>query len=63
MVSYLFKDSSEKCWCFSTNGLHGLGQAEIVILLQRLPDEDVFPSEIFKLFLDIYKDAMKGVSF
>ncbi|XP_056369251.1 zinc finger FYVE domain-containing protein 16 [Oenanthe melanoleuca] len=52
--------SSEKCWCFSTNGLHGLGQAEIVILLQRLPDEDVFPSEIFKLFLDIYKDAMKG---
>uniref|UniRef100_A0A8C5TP08 Zinc finger FYVE domain-containing protein n=1 Tax=Malurus cyaneus samueli TaxID=2593467 RepID=A0A8C5TP08_9PASS len=52
--------SSEKCWCFSTNGLHGLGQAEIVILLQRLPDEDVFPSEILKLFLDIYKDAMKG---
>ncbi|CAN8220688.1 unnamed protein product [Coccothraustes coccothraustes] len=52
--------SSEKCWYFSTNGLHGLGQAEIVILLQRLPDEDVFPSEIFKLFLDIYKDAMKG---
>ncbi|XP_054507602.2 zinc finger FYVE domain-containing protein 16 [Agelaius phoeniceus] len=52
--------SSEKCWCFSTNGLHGLGQAEIVILLQRLPDEDVFPSELFKLFLDIYKDAMKG---
>ncbi|XP_039945862.1 zinc finger FYVE domain-containing protein 16 isoform X2 [Hirundo rustica] len=52
--------SSEECWCFSTNGLHGLGQAEIVILLQRLPDEDVFPSEIFKLFLDIYKDAMKG---
>ncbi|XP_068032630.1 zinc finger FYVE domain-containing protein 16 isoform X1 [Anomalospiza imberbis] len=52
--------SSEKCWCFSTNGLHGWGQAEIVILLQRLPDEDVFPSEIFKLFLDIYKDAMKG---
>ncbi|XP_030824662.1 zinc finger FYVE domain-containing protein 16 [Camarhynchus parvulus] len=56
----LIKYSSEKCWCFSTNGLHGLGQAEIVILLQRLPDEDVFPSEIFKLFLDIYKDAMKG---
>ncbi|XP_037981380.1 zinc finger FYVE domain-containing protein 16 isoform X2 [Motacilla alba alba] len=52
--------SSEKCWCFSTNGLHGLGQAEIVILLQRLPEEDVFPSEIFKLFLDIYKDAVKG---
>ncbi|NWQ89901.1 ZFY16 protein, partial [Burhinus bistriatus] len=53
--------SSEKCWYFSTNGLHGLGQAEIVILLQCLPDEDIFPSEIFKLFIDIYKDAMKGM--
>ncbi|KFV08456.1 Zinc finger FYVE domain-containing protein 16, partial [Pterocles gutturalis] len=52
--------SSEKCWYFSTNGLHGLGQAEIVILLQCLPDEEIFPSEIFRLFIDIYKDAMKG---
>ncbi|NXR02470.1 ZFY16 protein, partial [Sagittarius serpentarius] len=52
--------SSEKCWYFSTNGLHGLGQAEIIILLQCLPDEEIFPSEVFKLFIDIYKDAMKG---
>lgn len=62
MVStFLITDSSEKCWYFSTNGLHGLGQAEIVILLQCLPDEEIFPSEIFKLFIDIYKDAMKGM--
>ncbi|KAM6034690.1 zinc finger FYVE domain-containing protein 16 isoform 2-T4 [Chlamydotis macqueenii] len=54
--------SSEKCWYFSTNGLHGLGQAEILILLQCLPDEEIFPCEIFKLFIDIYKDAMKGRS-
>ncbi|NXC73639.1 ZFY16 protein, partial [Anhinga anhinga] len=53
--------STEKCWYFSTNGLHGLGQAEIVILLQCLPDEEIFPSEILKLFIDIYKDAMKGI--
>ncbi|KAM6391498.1 zinc finger FYVE domain-containing protein 16 [Rhynochetos jubatus] len=52
--------SSEKCWYFSTNGLHGLGQAEIIILLQCLPDEEIFPSELFRLFIDIYKDAMKG---
>ncbi|XP_061873453.1 zinc finger FYVE domain-containing protein 16 isoform X2 [Colius striatus] len=52
--------SSKKCWYFSTNGLRGLGQAEIIILLQCLPDEDIFPSEIFKVFIDIYKDAMKG---
>lgn len=56
LVSY----SSEKCWYFSTNGLHGLGQAEIVILLQCLPDEKTFPNEIFKLFIDIYKNAVKG---
>ncbi|NXK53905.1 ZFY16 protein, partial [Chauna torquata] len=57
LISY----SSEKCWYFSTNGLHGLGQAEIVILLQCLPDEETFPNEIFKLFIDIYKDAVKGM--
>lgn len=58
LISY----SSEKCWYFSTNGLHGLGQAEIVILLQCLPDEKTFPNEIFKLFIDVYKDAVKGKS-
>ncbi|XP_051498992.1 zinc finger FYVE domain-containing protein 16 isoform X2 [Apus apus] len=52
--------SSEKCWYFSTNGLHGLGQAEIVILLQCLPDEEIFPNEILTLFNDIYKDATEG---
>uniref|UniRef100_A0A663N7J2 Zinc finger FYVE domain-containing protein n=1 Tax=Athene cunicularia TaxID=194338 RepID=A0A663N7J2_ATHCN len=52
--------SSEKCWYFSTNGLHGLGQAEIILLLQCLPGEEIFPNEIFRLFIDIYKDATKG---
>ncbi|KAM7166956.1 zinc finger FYVE domain-containing protein 16 isoform 3-T4 [Macrochelys suwanniensis] len=56
LVSY----SSEKCWYFSTNGLHGLGQAEIIIMLLCLPNEDAVPKEIFTLFVDIYKDAMKG---
>ncbi|NXU80295.1 ZFY16 protein, partial [Oreotrochilus melanogaster] len=51
---------SERCWYFSTNGLHGLGQAEIIILLQCLPDEEIFPKEILTLFNDIYKDAVKG---
>uniref|UniRef100_A0A8C3CKL3 Zinc finger FYVE domain-containing protein n=1 Tax=Cairina moschata TaxID=8855 RepID=A0A8C3CKL3_CAIMO len=56
LISY----SSEKCWYFSTNGLHGLGQAEIIILLQCLPDEEIFPNEMLKLFINIYKDAVKG---
>ncbi|NXI38241.1 ZFY16 protein, partial [Galbula dea] len=52
--------SSEKCWYFSTNGLHGLGQAEIIILLQCLAEEKIFPGELLKLFIAIYKDAMNG---
>ncbi|XP_053443594.1 zinc finger FYVE domain-containing protein 16 [Nycticebus coucang] len=52
--------SSEKYWYFSTNGLHGLGQAEIIILLLCLPDEDTIPKDIFRLLITIYKDALKG---
>ncbi|NXG52679.1 ZFY16 protein, partial [Psilopogon haemacephalus] len=51
---------SQKCWYFSTTGLHGFGQAEIIILLQCLPEEEIFPAEMLKLFIDIYKDAMNG---
>ncbi|KAM6223339.1 zinc finger FYVE domain-containing protein 16 isoform 2-T2 [Rhynchocyon petersi] len=52
--------SSDKYWYFSTSGLHGLGQAEIIILLLCLPNEDTIPKDIFKLFITIYKDALKG---
>lgn len=52
--------SSDKYWYFSTNGLHGLGQAEIIILLLCLPSEDTVPKDIFRLFITIYKDASKG---
>ncbi|XP_025070537.1 zinc finger FYVE domain-containing protein 16 isoform X3 [Alligator sinensis] len=56
----LLSYSLEKCWYFSTNGLHSLGQAEIIILLLCLPNEDAVPKEIFRLFVDIYKNAVKG---
>ncbi|XP_034870637.1 zinc finger FYVE domain-containing protein 16 isoform X2 [Mirounga leonina] len=52
--------SSDKYWYFSTNGLHGLGQAEIIILLLCLPNENTIPKDIFKLFITIYKDALKA---
>nr|XP_020031903.1 zinc finger FYVE domain-containing protein 16 [Castor canadensis] len=52
--------SSDKYWYFSTNGLHGLGQAEIIILLLCLPNEDTVPKDIFKLFITMYKNALKG---
>ncbi|XP_063819977.1 zinc finger FYVE domain-containing protein 16 isoform X2 [Pseudophryne corroboree] len=56
MITY----ASEKCWFFASNGLHGLGQAEIVVLLTCLPNEDTVPKDIFKLMMSIYKDAHKG---
>lgn len=58
---FLIKDCSKKCWYFSTTGLHGLGQAEIIILLQHLPEEEIFPAEMLKLFINIYKDAENGM--
>ncbi|KAM8961415.1 zinc finger FYVE domain-containing protein 16 [Pelodytes ibericus] len=51
---------SEKCWFFASNGLHGLGQPEIVVLLTCLPNEDTVPKDMFKLFMNVYKDAQKG---
>ncbi|KAL6091970.1 hypothetical protein STEG23_028177 [Scotinomys teguina] len=58
-VKFVFY-ASDKYWYFSTNGLHGLGQAEIIILLLCLPNEDTVPKDIFRLFITIYKDALKG---
>ncbi|XP_036062692.1 zinc finger FYVE domain-containing protein 16 isoform X2 [Onychomys torridus] len=58
-VKFIFY-ASDKYWYFSTNGLHGLGQAEIIILLLCLPNEDTVPKDIFRLFITIYKDALKG---
>ncbi|XP_072272323.1 zinc finger FYVE domain-containing protein 16 isoform X2 [Pyxicephalus adspersus] len=52
--------AGEKCWFFATNGLHGLGQQEIVVVLKCLPDEETVPKDIFKLMVLIYKDAQKG---
>ncbi|XP_018120385.1 zinc finger FYVE domain-containing protein 16 isoform X2 [Xenopus laevis] len=52
--------ASEKCWFFSTNGLHSLGQAEIVILLTCLENEEFLPKDMFRFFIDIYRDAQKG---
>ncbi|KAG8592335.1 hypothetical protein GDO81_000466 [Engystomops pustulosus] len=54
--------ASEKCWFFATNGLHGLGQAEIVVILNCLPNEDSVPKDVFKLMLNIYKEAQKGIA-
>uniref|UniRef100_A0A2K6KVE0 Zinc finger FYVE domain-containing protein n=1 Tax=Rhinopithecus bieti TaxID=61621 RepID=A0A2K6KVE0_RHIBE len=63
-TTYLNSDSSiyvnRKCWCFTTKGMHAVGQSEIVILLQCLPDEKCLPKDIFNHFVQLYRDALAG---
>lgn len=47
----------------STKGMHAVGQAEVVILLQCLPDEKTIPKDIFTHFVQLYQEALSGNSF
>ncbi|KAI1900435.1 hypothetical protein AGOR_G00049910 [Albula goreensis] len=49
-----------KCWCFSSNGLQGVGQQELVFVIQWLPDESTVPRDLFSLHVKIYQDAKRG---
>lgn len=40
--------------------MHAVGQSEIVILLQCLPDEKCLPKDIFNHFVQLYRDALAG---
>nr|XP_033771959.1 zinc finger FYVE domain-containing protein 9 isoform X2 [Geotrypetes seraphini] len=51
---------NRKCWCFTTKGMHAVGQSEIVVLLQCLPDEKCLPRDIFHHFVQLYRDALAG---
>ncbi|OCT82744.1 zinc finger FYVE domain-containing protein 9 [Xenopus laevis] len=51
---------NRKCWCFTTKGMHAVGQAEIVILLQCLPDEKCLPRDLFSHFIELYQEALAG---
>ncbi|XP_072505558.1 zinc finger FYVE domain-containing protein 9 isoform X2 [Notamacropus eugenii] len=51
---------NRKCWCFTTKGMHAVGQSEVVILLQCLPDEKCLPRDIFSHFVQLYRDALAG---
>ncbi|KAM6305818.1 zinc finger FYVE domain-containing protein 9 [Aegotheles albertisi] len=51
---------NRKCWCFTTKGMHAVGQSEIVVLLQCLPDEKCLPKDIFNHFVQLYRDALAG---
>ena len=48
------------CWCFSTKGMCTVGQDEVVIVLECLPDEKVVPRDIFCHLNSVYDEASKG---
>ncbi|XP_054611578.1 zinc finger FYVE domain-containing protein 9 isoform X2 [Dunckerocampus dactyliophorus] len=56
LVNYV----NRKCWYVTTKGMHAVGQAEVVILLQCLPDEKTFPKDIFTHFVHLYQEALSG---
>ena len=53
-------DVNRKCWYVTTKGMHAVGQAEAVILLQCLPDEKTIPKDIFTHFVQLYQEALTG---
>ncbi|TNM87339.1 hypothetical protein fugu_005560 [Takifugu bimaculatus] len=51
LVNYV----NRKCWCLTTKGMHAVGQVEVVVLLQCLPEEKSFPKDIFSHFVHVLK--------
>ncbi|KAM9385829.1 zinc finger FYVE domain-containing protein 9 [Pholidichthys leucotaenia] len=56
LVNYV----NRKCWCVTTKGMHAVGQVEVVVLLQCLPEEKSFPKDIFSHFIQLYRDMLAG---
>lgn len=48
-------------WCMSTEGLGCVGQDEVVILLETLPNEKHPPRDIFLFVNNLYKNASIGL--
>ncbi|KAM3876163.1 zinc finger FYVE domain-containing protein 9 [Diretmus argenteus] len=56
LVNYV----NRKCWCVTSKGMHAVGQVEVVVLLQCLPEEKNLPKDIFSHFIQLYRDALTG---
>ncbi|XP_030624166.1 zinc finger FYVE domain-containing protein 16 [Chanos chanos] len=52
--------NGKKCWCFSSVGLQGVGQRELVFVIECLPEENSLPRDMFDLYVTIYQDAQRG---
>ncbi|XP_071478927.1 uncharacterized protein [Diadema antillarum] len=50
------------CWCFSSKGLATVGQDEVVVVLECLPEEKDIPRDIFCHMYSLYEDAKRGIT-
>ncbi|XP_077981163.1 uncharacterized protein LOC144436289 [Glandiceps talaboti] len=48
------------CWCFTTKGMPIVGQDEIVIVVEYLPQEKTIPRDIFCHFNTVYEEACRN---
>lgn len=64
LVKRVFLDCcvNQECWCISSEGLACVGQDEIVLLLECLPQENFPPKDAFLLINTLYQDASKGTT-
>ncbi|XP_075229394.1 smad anchor for receptor activation isoform X2 [Lycorma delicatula] len=51
---------NRECWCITSSGLACVGQDEVVLLLECLPEENCPPKDVFLLINMLYLDASKG---
>lgn len=42
--------------------MHAVGQVEVVVLLQCLPEEKSFPKDIFSHFVHLYRESLTGLA-
>ncbi|XP_067137387.1 zinc finger FYVE domain-containing protein 9 isoform X2 [Centruroides vittatus] len=52
----------KECWCFTSNGLNTVGQDEVMVIIERLSNENTIPRDIFRFFNMLYDNASKGVT-
>lgn len=52
--------AKKQCWSFATKGLSFVGQDEILIVCERLPDENIIPRDFFRVLSTVYESASRG---
>jgi zinc finger protein xfin len=50
-----------ECWTFTSQGLAPVGQDEIVIVLERLAEDNFIPRELFRMFTNVYDSSTRGL--